>query len=166
MDEKERKDLIEAIKTRVEVWNNKTYEFDTIYPEVGLVNGNRFTVSKLYIERHDTYEDVMVTLGDEIIGDVECYAQHLNDLSLSRLLAILPEVKTIFITAHDGDDDAFCVLTKPVHANFTAEDLENFLKKNFPLLDWEWDDVESFVCYTERTDHAGPYLLASLNSHD
>lgn len=164
MDSKERKELLETIKTRVEVWDNKTYEFGGGYPQVQLKNGNKFEVSGLRVEQHDVYEDVMVTLYDEIIGETECYAQHLTDNSLERIEESLPLTHTIFITAHtENSEESFCIYSVPVQATFqNAEHLEEWLRNKFPVLDWEWDDVLSFVCYTERNDHKGPYLLAEL----
>ena len=163
MDEKKRKELIETIKTRVEVWDNKTYEFAD-YIDVTLENGNRFQAYKLRIERHDVYDDVMVSLYDDFTGSSECYLQHLTDDSLEKAAQELPLTHTIFVTAHtDGEKDSFCVCSVPVPCVFqTSEDLEIWLNKNFPALDWEQDDAISFVCYTERTDHTGPYLLAEL----
>lgn len=165
MEEKERKELIETIKTRVEVWDNKTYEFcSSDYPQVQLKNGNKFEASGLRVEQHDVYEDVMVTLYDEIIGETECYAQHLTDDSLERLAESLPFTHTIFVTAHtENSKESFCICSVPMQADFqTSEQLEEWLKHRFPVLDWEPDDVRSFVCYTEFNNHTGPYLLAAL----
>lgn len=162
MEEKERKELLETIKTRVEVWDNKTYEFcDSDYPQVQLKNGNKFDVPDLRID----HEDVMVTLHDEIIGFTECNVQHLTDVSLELLAESLPLTHTIFVTAHtDDSEDSFCICSVPVQATIqTVDQLEEWLKHQFPVLEWEWDDVLSFVCYTERNDHTGPYLLAELN---
>lgn len=166
MESKERKELLETIKTRVEVWDNKTYEFcNSDYPQVQLKNGNVFEVSDLRVEQCDVHEDVIVTLHDEIIGFTECNAQNLTDDSLERIAESLPLTNTIFVTAHtENSKESFCICSVPMQADFqTAEQLEEWLKHRFPVLDWEQDDVLSFVCYTEFNDHTGPYLLAELN---
>ena len=161
MEEKERKELLETIKTRVEVWDNKTYEFcNSDYPQVQLKNGNKFDVPDLRID----HEDVMVTLHDEIIGFTECNVQHLTDVSLELLAESLPLTHTIFVTAHNDDMVcSFFICSVPVQATIqTVDQLEEWLKHQFPVLEWERDDVLSFICYTERNNHIGPYLLAEL----
>ena len=162
MDEKERKELIEKIKNRVSVWSEKTYVFCNNYPKVQLTNGNVFEVSKLHIEQHDVYDDVMVTLYDDFIGEAVCYLQHLTDDSLERLADELPLTFTIYISYHN-DDAGFSapILTEPVRANFDNCDVEQWLEKNFPLFDWEPCD-EKFIYYTEFTDSTGPYVCAVL----
>lgn len=161
MDEKERKGLIETIKTRVSVWENKTYEFAD-YINVTLENGNRFQAYKLRIERHDVYNDVMVSLYDDIIGGCECYLQHLTDESLVAIAMELPMTHTIAISYYNEKaNEFFSILDQPIRANFTKEDFENWLHKNFPLFDWEYYK-DGFLCYTEFTDHTGPYLCAGI----
>lgn len=162
MDEKEREKLIEKIKNRVSVCGNKTYEFSNDYPKVQLTNGNVFEVSKLYIEKHDVYDDVMVKLYDDFIGEAECYLKHLTDDSLERLADELPMTFTIYVSYHN-DDAGFSapILTEPVRANFNNNDVERWLEKNFPLFDWESCD-EKFIYYTEFTESTGPYLCAVL----
>lgn len=156
-----RKELIQTIKDRVSVWDDK-YEFAD-YIGVVLNNGNRFETDKLYIEHLDDYEDVMVKLYDDVIGECECALQHLSTASLEKLSEELPLTYTIFVTAYkDIGDRVFDVYSTPARANFEPKDLENWLKKNFPLLEWEPNDSVSFICYTEFNDHTGPYLLASL----
>ena len=156
-----REELIQTIKDRVSVWDGK-YEFAD-YIDVVLENGNRFEAYKLYIEQHDVYDDVMVSLYDEVTGACECYLQHLSTASLEKLSEELPLTYTIFVTAYkDIGERAFDVYSTPARANFSPADLENWLKENFPLLDWEPNDSASFICYTERIDHTGPYLLAEL----
>lgn len=165
MEEKERKELLETIKTRVEVWDDKSYEFcDSDYPQVQLKNGNKFEVPGLRVEQPGTYKDVMITLYDEFIGYTECFAQHLTNDSLELLSESLPLTHTIFVTAHTEDSkESFCICSVPMQATFqTTEQLEEWLKNKFPVLNWEPDDVRSFVCYTEFNDHTGPYLLAEL----
>lgn len=164
MDENQRKGLLETIKTRVEVWD-EPYTFEDKMLDVTLENGNKFDLMSVEIIHNDTYTDVQVNLYDEITGDCDCYAQYLTDESLQMIADNLPITHTIFVTAHTEDSkDSFCVCGVPVSCMCqSAEYLEDWLKKNFPALDWEPDDVLSFVCYTERNDHTGPYLLAELN---
>ena len=101
-------------------------------------NGNKYEVTKLRIERHDVYDDVMVTLYDELIDETECYAQHLTDESLERLADALPLTFTIYISYHDKDAGySYPMLTVPIRANFDNDELEQWLAKNFPLFDWE-----------------------------
>ena len=132
------------------------------YPKVQLTNGNVFEVSKLRIEQHDVYDDVMVALYDDFIGDAECYLQHLTDDSLERLADELPLTFTIYISYHDSDAGYSApISTEPVRANFDNCDVGRWLGKNFPLLDWEFCD-NKFICYTQFIDHTGPYLCAVL----
>lgn len=163
MEEKERKELLEIIKTRVSVWEEKTYETIGHGVSVELINGNRFDLEDLHIKQNDVYEDVMVSLYDDLIGHTECHLQHLTDESLEKVAQELPLTHTIFVTAHtDGDKESFCICSVPVACTFqTIEDLEGWLKENFPALDWEENDF-SFVCYTEFDNHTGPYLVATL----
>lgn len=164
MDEKERKELLETIKTRVEVWDNKTYEFIDAGVHVELTNGNKFPSSGLYIKKFGVYDVVKVSLVDAYIGKAECNLHDLTDDSLERLAESLPFTHTIFVTAHtENSKESFCICSVPMQADFqTSEQLEEWLKHRFPVLDWEPDDVRSFVCYTEFNDHTGPYLLAEL----
>lgn len=162
MDEKERKELIETIKTRVSVWDNKTYEFcDSDYPQVQLKNGNVFNVSDLRIDK----EEVIVTLHDEIIGFTECYLQHLTDESLEKIESALPFTHTIFVEFFTDFKHSYNILTQPVRANYGKEDFANWLSKNFPLLDWEPYDND-YICYTEFNNGTGPYLYATLQESE
>lgn len=166
MDEKERKGLIETIKTRVSVWENKEWDFPgSGATMVELTNGNKFYIDKLRIERHDVYEDVMVSLYDDMIGSTECYLQHLTDESLEMLALELPLTHTIFVTFHPDFKDSFVILSQPVRANFDDDDFDIWLYKNFPLLDWESYDND-YICYTEFTDKTGPYLYATLHASE
>lgn len=162
MDEKERKELIEKIKTRVEVWDNKTYEFIDAGVHVELTNGNKFPSSGLYIKKFGVYDVVKVSLVDAYIGKAECNLHDLTDDSLERLSDELPLTFTIYISYHN-DDAGFSapILTEPVRTNFDNDDVERWLEKNFPLFDWESCD-EKFIYYTEFTDSTGPYLCAVL----
>lgn len=158
----DREKIIEQIKTRVGVWKEGFIYAE--FPSVTLENGNKFNVEGLQLLNNDPYnDDVKVALKDEIIGSAECLLQQLSDESLPSLLATLPEVRIIFITAHTPDsENSFTVYTEPVNCTFDDSDFEAWLKKHFPKLKWEHDDVGQFVCYTERTDQTGPYLLANL----
>lgn len=164
MDEKERKELIETIKTRVEVWDNQEWNFPgSGATMVELTNGNKFYIDKLRIEQHDVHEDVMVSLYDDLIGETECYLQHLTDESLEKIAEELPLTHTIFVTFHPDFKDSFVILSQPVRANFDDDDFDNWLSKNFPLLDWEPCD-NYYICYTEFTDGTGPFLDATLHA--
>ena len=164
MDDKERQELIETIKTRVEVWDDP-YNFEDKMLDVTLENGNKFDLMSVEIIHNDIYTDVQVNLYDEFTGECNCYAQHLTDESLQMLADNLPLTHTIFVTAHtENSEQSFCVCSVPVPCTWqVADELEHWLKKNFHALDWEPDDVLSFVCYTEFNNHTGPYLLAELN---
>lgn len=166
MDEKERKELIETIKTRVEVWDNQEWNFPgSGATMVELTNGNKFYIDKLRIEQHDVHEDVMVSLYDDLIGSVECYLQHLTDESLEKIAEELPLTHTIFVTFHPTYKESFVILAQPVRANFDDDDFEKWLSKNFPLLDWEPYDND-YICYTESTDKTDLYLYATLQASE
>lgn len=164
MDEKERKELIETIKTRVEVWDDQEWNFPgSGATMVELTNGNKFYIDKLRIEQHDVHEDVMVSLYDDLIGETECYLQHLTDESLEKIALELPLTYTIFVEFFTDYKHSYNLLTQPVRANYGKEDFADWLSKNFPLLDWEPYDND-YICYTEFTDGTGPYLYATLHA--
>lgn len=154
----DRQELIEAIKTRVDVWENKEYRLSDS-PKVELKTGNKYFVDRATIKdgkfRLTAYDDPMYCR--------QLSLEQLTDDSLEAISLALPLTFTIFVTAYkDMGKREFEVYSTPVRANFNTEDLYNWLKENFPLLDWEPLDAATFVCYTERTDHTGPYLLAEL----
>lgn len=158
MDDKERQELIETIKTRVEVWDDKEYRLSD-RPKVELKTGNKYFVDRATIKddklRLIAYDDPMYIR--------KLALEQLTDDSLEIISLALPLTFTIFVTAYkDSGEREFEVYSAPVRANFNTEDLYNWLKENFPLLDWEPLDAVTFACYTERTDHTGPYLLAEL----
>lgn len=160
MDDKERQELIETIKTRVEVWENKEYRLSD-GPKVELKTGNR---NKYFVDRVTINDDKLRLIAyDDPMYIRKLALEQLTDDSLEIISLALPLTFTIFVTAFkDVGKREFEVYSTPVRANFVPEDLEKWLKKNFPLLDWEPNDSASFICYTERTDNTGPYLLAEL----
>ncbi len=162
MDDKERQELIETIKTRVEVWDDKEYQFcESGHPQVELKTGNKYFVDRVTIKdwglRFNAYDDPAYCR--------QLSLEQLTDDSLEEISSNLPLTNTIFVTAHtENNEQHFCVIAVPVPCTFDSGDmLADWLEENFPALDWEPDDNLSFVCYTEFYNHTGPYLLAELN---
>lgn len=158
MDDKERQELIETIKNRVSVWDDKEYRFESDRPKVELKTGNKYFVDRATIKdgkfRLAAYDDPMYFR--------QLSLEQLTDDSLERISDELPLTFTIYISYHN-DDAGFSapILTEPVRANFDNDDVERWLEKNFPLFDWEPCD-EKFIYYTEFTDSTGPYVCAVL----
>lgn len=158
MDEKERKELIEKIKDRVSVWDDKEYHFKSDRPKVELKTGNKYFVDRATIKdgkfRLAAFDDPMYFR--------QLSLEQLTDDSLERISDELPLTFTIYVSYHDSDSGYSApILTEPVRANFDNCDVGRWLVKNFPLLDWEFCD-NKFICYTQFIDHTGPYLCAVL----
>lgn len=162
MEEKERQELIETIKTRVEVWDDKEYQFiESGCPKVELKTGNKYFVDRAMIKdgklRLNAFDDPMFCRTIAL--------EQLTDDSLEVVSLALPLTNTIFVTAHtENSEQSFCVCAIPVPCTFNSGDmLQDWVEENFPALDWEGDDMYSLVCYTEFDNHTGPYLLAELS---
>lgn len=160
MDDKERQELIETIKTRVEVWENKEYHFVEDSPKVELKTGNKYFVDRVTIKD----EKLRLTAYDDPMYSRQLSLEQLTDDSLEILSLALPMTNTIFVTAHtENSEQSFVVVSVPVPCTFDSGDmLQDWLEENFPALKWEGDDMYSLVCYTEFNNHTGPYLLAEL----
>lgn len=77
-------------------------------------------------------------------------------------------MKTISIMAHYPDgkgkysEDAFELMSWEVSDEFTEERMLRFIEFNMPYIDWQHDDLNQYVCYTDPS-RPNCYLLATMH---
>lgn len=150
--------IVNEIKMKLKCQPSLPYTFDLVVP-VMLSDDNHF-------------DCLGVDIDDEDQLYIKLYRYYMEDdfevpaceLAMEGLLAISENIRPpreIVVTVHaDKNNHAFVIHKHEVMANFTEENLLEYLQEKFPTFEWEHDDENQYVYYPDEED-LDNYILAN-----